>query len=278
VLLAACGTGSSDDGAAAPGAGGSPETTRALDSGELDAGEPGATASEAPADSFASLELHAGYWIDEDGSVVEAYGGRTVLAHSVHHVDVPTRRMTVYAQARMRETVDGTGSEVVVSPPQLAPGTCGPDPLNGQTVCAHANAVYLDGSGEERMTSDGTGAWWVKHSWVLDGEGYRNCQLMPPPDRVLDYDTDCIPVVGQWQDDELTMVVGPTTPSGELAPVYNERRPLLDQDPVRYWINRVDTRPDAEPFTLEFTCVPDEPSPLDGTELDCPSSLVAEQR
>lgn len=166
---------------------------------------------------------------------VEAYGGRTLLSHSVHHVDVPTHRMTVYAQSRMREEADGTGAEVVISPPQLDPGVCGADPLNGQSVCAHANAVYLDGSGEERTSSDGTGAWWVKHSWVLDGEGYRNCQLMPPPDQVLEYGSDCVPVIGRWQDDELTMLVGPTTPSGELAPIYNERRrPRGETDATPY--------------------------------------------
>jgi hypothetical protein len=229
------------------------------------------TDPDAPTDPYANLVLHAGYWIDEDGSPIEAYEDRTLLSHSVHHVDVPTRRMTVYAQSRLAENTDGTGAEVVISPPQLDPGTCGTDPLNGQTVCAHANAVYLKGSGEELATSDGTGAWWVKHSWILDGEGYQNCELMPPPAELLDYDSDCVPVIGEWQDDELTMHVGGASPNGGLLPVYNERRPLLDRDPVPYWINRIDPRPDATAFTIEFACVPDRPSPLDGVALGCPT-------
>jgi hypothetical protein len=94
---------------------------------------------------------------------------------------------------------------------------------------------------------------------------------MPPPEEVLDYGSDCIGVIGEWRGDELTMHVGPATPSGELAAVYNERRPRLDRDPVTYVVTRVDPRPDAEPFSLEFTCVPDEPSPFDGMVLGCPT-------
>lgn len=94
---------------------------------------------------------------------------------------------------------------------------------------------------------------------------------MPPPEEVLDYDSDCTPVIGEWQDDELTMRVGLGTPRGAVVGAYNERRPLLDQEPVTYWINRVDPRPRAEPFSIEFTCVPDAPSPLDGTVLGCPA-------
>lgn len=48
-----------------------------------------------------------------------------------------------------------------ISPPQLDPGTCDADALNGQTVCAHANAVYLDGSGQEQTASTGEGTWWM---------------------------------------------------------------------------------------------------------------------
>ena len=223
-------------------------------------------------DRYDNLVLHAGFWTIEDGPPLDAHGGRRMRSHSVHHVDVATRRMTVYAQALVSENLDGTGEEIVISPPQLEPGTCGLDPLNGQTVCAHANAVYLNGSGKEATTDDGTGAWWVKHSWILDGEGYRNCQLMPPPSEVLDEDIDGFPVIGQWLDDELTMRVVPVMPDGELAPIYNERRPLLDRDPVTYRVSRVDPKSDARPFDLEFTCRPSEPSPLDGVVLGCPGS------
>ena len=52
--------------------------------------------------------------------------------------------------------------------------------------------MYLDGSANEAFESNGTGAWWVKHSWVVDGEGYTNCTLAPPRET---YD-DCFPVEG----------------------------------------------------------------------------------
>ncbi|MEM8620569.1 MAG: hypothetical protein AAGF73_12695 [Actinomycetota bacterium] len=88
--------------------------------------------------------------------------------------------MTVYSQMLLPETADGSGDAAVISPPQLDPGTCGSDPLSGQTVCAHANAVYLVGSGQELVVSNGCGSWWIKHSWIVDGEGDRNCPALTP--------------------------------------------------------------------------------------------------
>jgi hypothetical protein len=234
--------------------------------------EQGVTGSDTPRDRYADLALHAGYWVVENDPKLPAYGGRTLGFHNVHHVDVASRRITVYAQARVHEHRDDAGEELVISPPQLEPGTCGTDPMTAQTVCAHPNAVYLDGSGEEAAQGDGTGAWWVKHSWVLDGEGYRSCQLMPPPRELLDDDVDCLPVIGTWLDDDLTMRVGPVTASGEIASIHNERRVLLDRDPVTYQITRVDPRPEAVAFVLEMTCRPDATSPLDGSVLGCPAS------
>jgi hypothetical protein len=101
--------------------------------------------------------------------------------------------------------------------------------------------------------------------------GYRNCELMPPPTEVLDDDTDCVPVIGEWQDDGLTMYVGGAAPGGGLLAIYNERRPLLNRDPAPYSINRIDPRPGAEPFSVEFTCLPDRASPFNGMVLRCPS-------
>lgn len=131
--------------------------------------------------------------------------------------------------------------------------------------------VYLNGSGEELTKSDGTGAFWVEHSWVLDGEGYNNCELLPAPTEILDYDEDCRPAVGAWQDDELTMRVGLEGPADSVVLFYNERRPLLDRDPVVYQVRRVDPLPGSEPFVIEFACAPDVASPLDGTVLGCPA-------
>jgi hypothetical protein len=62
----------------------------------------------------------------EDGTPVEAYAGRPLLSNSVHHVDVVARRITVYAQGLLHENADGTGAEVVVSPPQLPQAPAGP--------------------------------------------------------------------------------------------------------------------------------------------------------
>ncbi len=169
------------------------------------------------------------------------------------HVDAETQQVTVYAQSRH-------GDEVL-SPPQVGPGECTRQGLS--TVCFHPNAVYLDGSGEELDADKGTGAWWVKHSWVLGGEGYENCEMQPEKD----YD-DCLWVEGVLLEDELTMQVGNDA-------FFNRRRPLLDEDPVRYEVVRYgppESAPDAAPeaqFTLTFDCL-DEASAFDGRARPCP--------
>ena len=128
-------------------------------------------------DPYAMLAHHDGYWVTEvDNDELPV----PVTVINDLHVDVETRRNTVYAQAILNGEV--------VSPPQVGPGECTTS-LAG-TVCYHPNAVYLDGSGSEALESNGTGAWWVKHSWVVDGEGYTNCTLAPPRET---YD-DCFPV------------------------------------------------------------------------------------
>jgi hypothetical protein len=48
----------------------------------------------------------------------------------------------------------------------------------------------------------------------------------------------------------------------------------LDRERVSYLVDRVDSRPDAEAFTIEFRCVPDQPSPFDGALLGCPAPLA----
>lgn len=86
---------------------------------------------------------------------------------SDRHVDAATNEVRVYAQDRAM-------GQIAV-PVQVGTGECG-QMLDGETVCYHPNAVYLNGSGQELLESDGTGSWWVKHAWVLDGEGYGNCE------------------------------------------------------------------------------------------------------
>lgn len=29
------------------------------------------------------------------------------------------------------------------------------------------------------MKADGMAKWWIKHSWILVGEGYENCEARP---------------------------------------------------------------------------------------------------
>jgi hypothetical protein len=201
---------------------------------------------------YAQMALHDGYWVTE---VV------TITAINDMHIDVETRRATVYAQAQALGQV--------VSPPQVGPGEC-TQLLSGETVCYHPNAVYLNGSGQELLEADGSGAWWVKHSWVVDGEGYENCTLMPPRET---YD-DCMPVEGIWLEDELSMRIG-NLPVGP----YNERRPLLDADPVAYEVvsfGLADSSADTgsateEVLRLTFECV-DEVSMFDGQTRPCPTA------
>ena len=173
------------------------------------------------------------------------------------HVDEDTWRVTVYAQSRH-------GDEVL-APPQVGPGECLRQGLS--KVCFHPNAVYLDGSGEDLDADNGVGAWWVKHSWVLGGEGYENCELRPQKD----YD-DCLWVEGVLLDDGLTMQIGNDTS-------FNRRKPLLDEAPVRYEVVRYGP-PDSEPasapevqFTLTFDCW-DEASAFDGRARPCPDGTV----
>ena len=164
------------------------------------------------------------------------------------YVDTLTKRATVYAQSRMLGKT--------VTPPQVGPGEC-MDSKNGK-VCFHPNAVYLNGSGKELMKADGTGAWWVKHSWVLDGEGYTNWELKPREDYG---EGDW--VEGKLLEDGMTMKCGLTEAS--KSSLYNLRRPIFDNHPITYQIIRyapknddpkngpIDMTPTVQ-FSLDFKC------------------------
>ncbi|MEM6927768.1 MAG: hypothetical protein AAF602_12620 [Myxococcota bacterium] len=209
-------------------------------------------------DPYALLSTHDGYWTTEVESADLPFPATVV---NDMHIDAETRRSTVYAQARIQG--------MTISPPQVGPGEC-TTTSQGATVCFHPDAVYLNGTGQELDQADGTGAWWVKHSWVVDGEGYDNCTLMPPRET---YD-DCIWAEGTLLEDGLTMRIGDL----EEGP-FNERRPLLDQDPVRYelvsfGVLDLDAEPTAdggEP-ALIWDCV-DEVSAFDGQSRPCPEPL-----
>ena len=200
-------------------------------------------------DPYAQMALHDGYWFTE---VDHPELPVTITVINDMHIDLESRRATVYAQARALGQV--------ISPPQVGPGECTELPT-GETVCYHPNAVYLNGSGEELLQADGNGEWWIKHAWVVDGEGYENCELFPPRET---YD-DCMPVEGIWLEDGLSMRIG-NLPGGP----YNERRPVLGTERVTYEVVGFRS-PTEEARRLTFECV-DEVSMFDGQTRPCPTA------
>ena len=97
-------------------------------------------------DQNAQLLYHDSYWVTQ----VEVDNALDVTVINDMYVDLDTMRVIVYAQSRI------LAARLIVSPPQVDPGEC-EDTLVGDRVCHHPNAVYLNGSGQELETSDGTG-------------------------------------------------------------------------------------------------------------------------
>jgi hypothetical protein len=221
-----------------------------------------------PADAFeptSQLNYHNGYWVTKMKPPGQLFSIKVI---NDMHVDAATNRVTVYAQSRLLGKV--------VTPPQVGPGEC-TESANGDTVCFHPNAVYLNGSGKELLEADGTGAWWVKHSWILGGEGYENCELRPQES----YD-DCFWVEGELMEDGLAMKVGAVDPdsSGEF---YNIRTPVFDEDKVTYKVTRfsptnldpnageIDLTPKSD-FVLNWECE-QEISAFDNRARSCPKTV-----
>ena len=177
------------------------------------------------------------------------------------YVDFDTMRVTVYAQSRI------LASRLIVSPPQVDPGEC-EDPLVGDRVCHHPNAVYLNGSGQELETSDGTGEWWVKHSWILGGEGYFNCPIQPQES----YD-NCFWVEGEVAEDGVSIQVGGVEPGDE--DYFNVRGPVFGSSPIEYDLARFEPAEDGsgpvETFTLTWQCE-EAVSAFDGSARTCHDS------
>jgi len=221
-----------------------------------------------PFEPTSPLDYHDGYWVTKikpDGQLLPI----TVINDM--HIDAATNSVTVYAQSKIFGKV--------VTPPQVGPGEC-TESINGDTVCFHPNAVYLNGSGEELMEADGTGDWWVKHAWILDGEGYENCELKPQED----YD-DCFWVEGKLMEDGLSMHVGGV--DLESGGFFNIRTPIFDEDDVTYKVTRfspTNLDPDAgeidlipkSDFVLDWECE-EKSSPIDNRVRSCPegSELIA---
>lgn len=218
----------------------------------------------APFELTSQIDYHDGYWVSKvdipDNPV-------SITVINDMHIDAATNSVTVFAQSKALGQI--------ISPPQVGPGEC-TEGRNGETVCFHPNAVYLNGSGEKLMESDGTGEWWVKHAWILGGEGYDNCEL-PPQEH---YD-DCFWVEGVLLDDGLTMEIGGIIDADAGGWGGNHRTPVFHDDgTVTYSVTRLEPTnldPNAgeidltleKGFVLEWTCE-EEVSAFDNRARECP--------
>lgn len=208
------------------------------------------------------LELHDAYWVSE--REVEGLPRPATVINDMH-IDANTNSVTVYAQSRIMGQV--------IAPPQVGPGECTETPA-GDAVCFHPNAVYLNGSGQELMEADGTGEWWVKHAWILGGEGYLNCELRSQKEY-----KDCIQVEGELLEDGLSMKIGGV----EEGQGFNIRTPLLNEEPIAYQVTRygpantdadageIDLTPTRK-FALIWKCV-EEASAFDNQARSCPGGV-----
>ncbi|MEO0724891.1 MAG: hypothetical protein AAFZ63_10145 [Bacteroidota bacterium] len=197
------------------------------------------------------LNAHEGYWVE---NIVNPNIPFPITAINDMHIDAATKTVTIYVQTK----VDGQ----VISPPQVEPGEC-TVLLNGETVCFHPNAVYLNGSGRELMQGDGTGEWWVKRTWELDGEGFLNWEAEP----MQDYG-EGLWVEATMLEDGLTMKVGDLDNShtGE----YNLRKPHLNNSPVTYTVTRYDANDQLQYVNTFGGCIT-EKSAFDGLARSCPN-------
>ena len=221
-----------------------------------------------PFELTSQIDYHDGYWVTKV-DIPDNPVSLTVINDM--HIDAATNSVTVFAQSKALGQI--------LSPPQVGPGEC-TEGGDGETVCFHPNAVYLNGSGEKLMESDGTGEWWVKHAWTLGGEGYDNCEL-PPQEN---YD-NCFWVEGILLDDGLTMEIGGIIDADADADAGawggNHRTPVFHDDgTVTYNVTRLEPTnldPNAgeidltleKGFVLEWTCE-EEVSAFDNRARECP--------
>jgi hypothetical protein len=187
------------------------------------------------------LYYHDAYWV---AKVKPEGAPAKITVINDMHIDTSTNRVTVYAQSKVLGKI--------VSPPQVEPGAC--IETKNDTLCFHPNAIYLNGSGAELDSSDGSGAWWVKHSWVVGGEGYQNWELKPKKNY-----GDGQYVEGNLLEDCFTMKIGIRKDS--IFTDYNLRMPIINTNTrqvyyqiVRYqFSNKNDSIPE-EKFKLVWKC------------------------
>ena len=157
-----------------------------------------------------SLYYHDAYWV---AKIKPEGAPAKITVINDMHIDTLTNKVTDYAQSRILGKI--------VSPPQVGSGKC--IETKKDSLCFHPNAVYLNGSGTELESSDGSGAWWVKHSWVLGGEGYQNWELKPKKNY-----GDGQYVEGILLEDGFTMKIGIRKDS--IFTNYNLRMPIIDKN------------------------------------------------
>ena len=209
--------------------------------------------------SLNPLSYHDAYWV---AKIKPEGAPAKITVINDMHLDTSSNRVTVYAQSRMLGKI--------VSPPQVGPGEC-VETKNG-TLCFHPNAVYLNGSGAELDSSDENGAWWVKHAWVLGGEGYQNWEMKPEKN----YDDGNF-VEGILLEDGFTMKVGMRKDS--VFTDYNLRMPIIDTNTrrvnykvIRYeFSNKNDSIPE-EKFKLVWKCKKRK-SPFNNDIRTCPELI-----
>ena len=184
------------------------------------------------------LNYHDGYWVTKVKLPNTIFKGTVI---NDMHIDPFTKRVTVYAQLQVLGKT--------VSPAQVGPGEYATD-NDGNKTAHHPNSVYLNGSGQELSESDGTGEWWVKHSWILDGEGYMNWELKPEEDYGEGTWVD-----GTLLDDGITMKIG-TLSDTEKPLGFNTRKPIFKDNKLSYEVVRWEyENNESEPnevFTLEW--------------------------
>lgn len=205
------------------------------------------------------LYYHDAYWV---AKIKPEGAPAKITVINDMHIDTSTNRVTVYAQSRILGKI--------VSPPQVEPVDC--IETKNDTLCFHPNAVYLNGSGAELNNSDGSGAWWVKHSWVLGGEGYQNWEMKPEKDY-----GDGYYVEGILLEDGFTMKIG--TRNDSIFTDYNLRMPIIDTNTrqvyyqvVRYEFSDKNDSIPEEKFKLVWKCKKRK-SPFNNDIRTCPKLI-----
>ena len=205
------------------------------------------------------LYYHDAYWVAKIKP--EGVPAKITVINDMH-IDTSTKRVTVYAQSRILGNI--------VSPPQVGLGKC--IETKTDTLCFHPNAVYLNGSGAELDSADGSGAWWVKHSWVLGGEGYQNWELKPEKNY-----GDGHYVEGILLEDGLTMKIGIRNDS--VFTGYNLRIQIIDTNTrqvnyqfVRYGFSDENNSIPEEKFKLVWKCKKRK-SPFNNEIRTCPKLI-----